>query len=414
MVPSPNQPGLYTLWVYVNSPSDISSSTPQLHSIRLHVPRRFYVNQRVPKAQESGVFYRKVSSMTTTLTDTGQPSSIASLSNYTLPRSHPVYHLYEYTVPEDVYASHAADIAGDLARVEVEGVYELRVPPLFRLLAKLGCLCAVAKSARTQTMASEERIFQLDQLEFRSLAQHTYLGRREGEESEDCRLRKMFLFYYADPGQVVMPRREALRQMYFLVVPWVQRAYVCVVDTARVNKLPANLDQLYSRAHSTSKSSKNLPSNITFEIRVETDPATARRTVQRWITSASQERGRGVTEKENSPPSNDSAPIVILLHSSATNSSISFTPTSPDAPWPIGEAMVNRRRAPQLTALAEMPVVALGGTLDDEKNAGEELEDAYSVLRWQHTIVKRAIKFYLQVGFHSSLIHYIFVPKVFF
>ncbi|KAM7543304.1 hypothetical protein Aperf_G00000018284 [Anoplocephala perfoliata] len=412
VVPSPNQPGLYTLWVYVNSPSDVFSSPPQLHSIRLHVPRRFYVNQRVPKAQETGAFYRKVSSITTSISDGGQPSSTASSSNYTLPRSHPVYHLYEYTVPEEVYASHAADIAGDLARVEVEGVYELRVPPLFRLLAKLGCLCAVAKNARTQSIASEERIFQLDQLEFRSLAQHTYLGGRESEGSEDCRLRKMFLFYYADSGQVMIPRREALRQMYFLVVPWTQRAYVCVVDTARVNKLPSNLDQLYSRARSTCTFSKNLPSNLTFETRVETDFATARRIVQRWITSASQERGRA--EKENSPSSNDSAPIIILLHSSATNSSVSFTPTSPDAPWRLGEIMLNRRRAPQLTSLAEMPVVALGGTLDDEKSAIEVPEDAYSVLRWQHTIVKRAIKFYLQseARFESQLelARYLHVP----
>lgn len=266
-MPSPNQPGLYTLWVYVHSPSDMFSSPPQLHSIRLQVPRHFYVNQRVAKAEESGAFYRKVSSITTTRGESGQASSTASSSNYTLPRSHPVYHLYEYTVPEDVYASHAADISADLARAEVEGVYELRVPPLFRLIAKLGCLCAVTKSARSQSIASEERSFQLDQLEFRSLAQHTYLG---GESAEECRLRKMFLFYYADSGAVVMPRKEALRQMYFLVVPWAQRAYVCVVDTAKVNKLPANLEGMYSRSYSAASQcvSKSIPENLTFETRI--------------------------------------------------------------------------------------------------------------------------------------------------
>ncbi|VDL61470.1 unnamed protein product [Hymenolepis diminuta] len=406
VVPSPNQPGLYTLWVYVHSASDIFSSPPQLHSIRLHVPRHFYVNQRVPKAQESGAFYRKVSSITTTLSEGGQSSSVASSSNYTLPRSHPVYHLYEYTVPEDVYASHAADISADLARAEVEGVYELRVPPLFRLLAKLGCLCAVTKSARTQSINSEERSFQLDQLEFRSIAQHTYLG----GGGDECRLRKMFLFYYADSGPVTMPRREALRQMYFLVVPWAQRAYICVVDTAKVNKLPANLENMYSRSHASGATSKNIPENLTFETRVETDATTARRVVQRWITSASH------GGKENAPlqsSSSDTSPIVILLHSSSVNSNTTAS-TTLNAHWQIGETMVNRRRAPQLTSLAEMPVVALGGTVDDEKSAGEIGEDAYSVLKWQHTIVKRAVKFYLQseARFESQLelSRYLHVP----
>ncbi|VDK32832.1 unnamed protein product [Taenia asiatica] len=403
IVPSSNQPGLYTLWIYVHSSLNTFSSGPQLHSIPLHLSRHFYVNQRVAKAQESGAFYRKVSS--TTKGDVGEGSSaFTSLSNYTLPRSHPVYHLYEYTVPEDVYSSHAADIAADLARPEVEGVYELRVPPLFRLLAKLGCLCAVARSERQRTTTMEgsdgvDRSFRLEQLEFRSLAQHTYLEGGEG----GCRLRKMFLFYYHDVGQV-MPRREALRQMYFLVIPWVQRAYVCVIDTARINKLPNNLDRLYSRgfAKHISSTATNLPSSLTFETRIETDPTTARRIVQRWITSANQERGGGrlsrqkeLEEEEGNEnvPLTDSAPIIVLLHAPSSPAIVS---SSVDAPWPLGEAMINRRRTPQLTSLAEMPVVPLGGTGDDERVSGEVPDDAYSVLKWQSTVVKRAIKFYLQ------------------
>ncbi|VDM17454.1 unnamed protein product [Hydatigera taeniaeformis] len=403
-VPSLSQPGLYTLWIYVHSPLDTFSSGPQLHSIPLHLPRHFYVNQRVAKAQESGTFYRKVSS-TIKGDIRGGSSAVTSLSNYTLPRSHPVYHLYEYTVPEDVYSSHASDIAADLARPEVEGVYELRVPPLFRLLAKLGCLCAVARSGRQQARMMEgsggvDKGFRLEQLEFRSLAQHTYLEGGEG----GCRFRKMFLFYYHDVGQV-MPRREALRQMYFLVIPWTQRAYICVVDTSRINKLPNNLDRLYSRAfvkHTSSGPSTTLPPSLTFETRIETDPPTARRIVQRWITSANQERGRGFStrhdefegEEENENPSFvDNAPIIVLLHSPSSSST--FT-SSVDAPWPLGEAMVNRRRTPQLASLAEMPVVPLGGTGDDEGVSGDALDDAYSVLKWQDTVVKRAIKFYLQ------------------
>jgi hypothetical protein len=68
-------PGLYRLWALVGS---------DLHCIKLTVPRIFYVNQKSPKeeegAEEGDRMWRKCQK--------------------TLPRSHPVYHLYEYRSPE--------------------------------------------------------------------------------------------------------------------------------------------------------------------------------------------------------------------------------------------------------------------------------------------------------------------------
>ena len=68
--------GLFKLWALVGA---------DLHSIRLVVPRIFYVNQKTPKDnedQENDRLWRKVTK--------------------TLPRSHPVYNLYEYRVPEGI------------------------------------------------------------------------------------------------------------------------------------------------------------------------------------------------------------------------------------------------------------------------------------------------------------------------
>uniref|UniRef100_A0A5K3FMW5 DNA polymerase epsilon catalytic subunit n=1 Tax=Mesocestoides corti TaxID=53468 RepID=A0A5K3FMW5_MESCO len=380
VVPNPNQPGRYTLWVFVRSPFDPEGSGGQLHSIRLEVPRRFYVNMRVPKLHDSGTYYHKVSVTRTNCVEEGQITN----SNYSLPRSHPVYHLYEYNVPEDVYAAHSVDIAADLAQPEVEGVYELNVPSLFRILTRIGCLCGVSQKKRssvnTAASADAGEAFQLEQLEFRSLAQHTYLERRDS-------LRKMFLFYYQDNSQnATYSRREALRQMYFLVVPWTQRAYVCIVDTARVNKLP-NLESQYARHYTKSHTGTNsgLPSSLTFETRVETDPAVARRVVQRWITSAN------LGHRQDSK-NLDTSPTIMLLHAPSTPGSANTA--SLDSPWCIGDSIVNRRRSPQLTALSEMPVVPLGGTGDEK--GGKEADDAYSILNWQQTVAKRAIKFFLQ------------------
>lgn len=65
-----SQPGLFRLWALVGN---------ELHQIRLTVPRMFYLNKKKPleKESESGsAVWRKV--------------------NRILPRSHRVYHLYEY------------------------------------------------------------------------------------------------------------------------------------------------------------------------------------------------------------------------------------------------------------------------------------------------------------------------------
>ncbi|VDN36567.1 unnamed protein product, partial [Dibothriocephalus latus] len=89
-----------------------------------------------------------------------------SSSHHTLPRNHPVHHLYEYNVPEEVFNAHMADIAADLVHPEVEGVYELHVPSLFRLLTRLGCLCAVTKRSTSSGSTTTSDSFSLDQLEF--------------------------------------------------------------------------------------------------------------------------------------------------------------------------------------------------------------------------------------------------------
>ena len=70
--------GLFRLWCLVGG---------DLHLIKLVVPRIFYVNQRTAKPSAEGELWRRCVK--------------------TLPRSHPVHHLYEYAVPEHVYREHS-------------------------------------------------------------------------------------------------------------------------------------------------------------------------------------------------------------------------------------------------------------------------------------------------------------------
>lgn len=58
----------------------------ELHSVKLTIPRMFYANLRTPKVMEEGNLFKKC--------------------NRTLPRGRPVYNLYQYFVPEEVFQEH--------------------------------------------------------------------------------------------------------------------------------------------------------------------------------------------------------------------------------------------------------------------------------------------------------------------
>lgn len=73
-----NQPGMFRLWALVGQ---------ELHQIKLVIPRIFYVNQRIAREETESPLWRKCNRM--------------------LPRSRPVFNLYEYTVPEELFREHS-------------------------------------------------------------------------------------------------------------------------------------------------------------------------------------------------------------------------------------------------------------------------------------------------------------------
>lgn len=94
-----NTPGHFKLWALVGN---------DLHLIKLTVPRIFYVNQRTPKEE-------------------GSSDGVWRKANKTLPRSQPVFHLYEYAVPEEVFREHSNELMADLSTPDIEGIYETQV-----------------------------------------------------------------------------------------------------------------------------------------------------------------------------------------------------------------------------------------------------------------------------------------------
>ena len=97
--------GQYKLWALVGN---------DLHVIKLIVPRIFYVNQRTPKdeAEEE---------------EQGQGGRTWRKVNKTLPRGYHIHHLYEYSIPEDVFRKHSSGLVADLSSPDIEGIYESQV-----------------------------------------------------------------------------------------------------------------------------------------------------------------------------------------------------------------------------------------------------------------------------------------------
>ncbi|KAK2507903.1 hypothetical protein MC885_010384 [Smutsia gigantea] len=244
-----SQAGLFKLWALISG---------DLHCFKLSIPRVFYVNQRVAKAEE-GPSYRKV--------------------NRVLPRSNMVYNLYEYSVPEDMYQEHINEINTELSAPDIEGVYETQVPLLFRALVQLGCVCVVSKQLLRQLSGWETEPFALEHLEMRSLAQFSYL--------EPGSIRHIYLYHYA----------QGHKALFGIFVPAQRRASVFVLDTVRSNQMPS-LSTLYSAEHSLllEKVGSELlpPPKHTFEVRAETDLKAICRAIQRFLLAYKEER-RGPT-----------------------------------------------------------------------------------------------------------------------
>ncbi|XP_050693132.1 DNA polymerase epsilon catalytic subunit A-like [Eriocheir sinensis] len=232
-----NTPGQYKLWALVGN---------DLHLIKLIIPRIFYVNQRSPKEErESDGVWKKV--------------------NKLLPRSYPVHHLYEYTIPEEVFRKHNNELMADLSSPDIEGIYETQVPLEFRAMVQLGCVCMVDISL-TQ---GETDTFELHQLKFKTVAQFKYL--------EEGSLHHIYFYHHCSGNKA----------MFGIFFNHSKRASIFVLDTVRSNQMP-NVRNLFNAERNAKieggTEQSDLPeANFEFEIKFETEARKIHRQIQRVL-----------------------------------------------------------------------------------------------------------------------------------
>jgi DNA polymerase epsilon subunit 1 len=113
-------------------------------SVDLKVDRRFYLNSYKERGNEMGN---------------------SRLVRLALPRNRTRHHLYEIEVPESQYLANMKLIEVQRTDPDVEGLYETRVPLVFRAVAELGAVCKVRPDARNHLLSQPWELKHLEAMQ---------------------------------------------------------------------------------------------------------------------------------------------------------------------------------------------------------------------------------------------------------
>lgn len=227
--------GSYTVWAMVGT---------ELHKIKLNIPRIFYVNKRTPAPSQDDCMWKQV--------------------HRTLPRSRPVYHLYQYIVAEHIFKESRLGMLADLATPDIEGIYETQMALDFRALIQLGCICAVQRSVARDIAAKKTSNaldnFSIEQLEARELSHQPYL-------KDGGNLKRLFLYQHSSSN--------GKRELWGLFIPVIKKAIIICLDTVRTNQMPSMknfyLAERGGFAKTQSDADKLPPDDMQFEVFFEVD-----------------------------------------------------------------------------------------------------------------------------------------------
>lgn len=235
-----DQNGHYNLWALIGD---------ELQKIKLDVPRVFYVNQRTPappcESEGENIIWKKV--------------------HRVLPRSRPSYHLYQYTMPEQVYRDNGLGMLVDLAAPDIEGIYETQINLEFRALMQLGCTCAVQRSEARKiafSKSAQPDTFALEQLEQRQQTHQPYL-KNAGN------LKKIFLYYHAIPS--------GKKQMWGLFLTPTNKSIIVVHDSVRTNQMPTMRNLYQTERYALLAANPEIgdeklpPNDMQFDVHIEVE-----------------------------------------------------------------------------------------------------------------------------------------------
>ena len=152
------------------------------------------------------------------------------------------------------------------------GIYELQMPLDFRAVVNLGCLAGVERSKAGQLRGQDVDTFELNWLQFKTLASYQYL--------EPNSYKYIYLYHH----------KTGNKSMWGLIIPSQKKGTIFVLDTVRSNQLPG-LTNLYNNERSNYLSKSDRAPGVvpegdhSFDIRLETDIKQVGRQIGRLIGS---------------------------------------------------------------------------------------------------------------------------------
>ncbi|KAG0367489.1 hypothetical protein BC939DRAFT_506368 [Gamsiella multidivaricata] len=203
-------PGEFRLWILIDK---------TLHSIRLSVPRIFYVNSRVEDTNNETRLFPKQKLVRT------------------LPRAHSCLHLYQFTMSENLYQRESKNLSSFFSHPDVEGVYETQLPLLYRAIINLSCVCSVSNRAKRGL----DEGFELADLKAENMDKMPYL-------QEDRSLHYLYLYHATTDTRHLLALYSSVHNRVFVFVvdapgqkgqmPNMSRTYEAV--KAEIEKMPTS------------------------------------------------------------------------------------------------------------------------------------------------------------------------------
>lgn len=183
----------------------------KVHALNIKVPRVLFLNL---KAEElPGVDF---------------PGCEVEKVNHTLPNGHPSVHLFQLTLPEEVYQYETENVSALCDHPSVEGVYERQMPLYMRALLKLGNMCTFDETQAGVLGKGLEQGFDLNGL-LRSRSDSVYI--------EDKSVMSYMYLFHVSAGE---------RQVYALFSTARDDAHIIIQSPSRDAQGMPNINKLYT------------------------------------------------------------------------------------------------------------------------------------------------------------------------
>ena len=296
----------------------------KIHTLMVKVPRQVFLNLKgkdLPDVMIGGCKVEKVT--------------------HTLPNGHPSVHLFQLTMPEEVYVNEASKLSVLFNHPSVEGVYEKHVPLTVRAVLELGSLCTFDEKQQGVLGKGLEHGFDLSTLR-RTTAKAPYLSTKN---------MGYYFLYHVVSGE---------RQVFALFSTIKAEAHIIVLNKSRdVQGLP-NADKIYSELLARKlqdNAGEQWQDNFDYQpsLQFKATHVTTRRKAYLELSDALKKMHKDETH-----------PMVLVIQS------------------PHRRTLVN-----DIPSLKDLPILPLKVEVSDS---------ALPPLGWQSYVVKRLVTHYLALG----------------